>query len=64
MRFRDVRGCFRARVIYQMKEEKMGDVFMVVVFMLGRRWWRRGEEQAAAAREGRREVEDEVMSEG
>ena len=52
MRFRDVRGCFRARVIYQMKEGMMENVFMVVDLMIGRRWWPVGGVWPAEAKRG------------
>ena len=63
MRFRDVRGGFRARVIYQMKEEMMGNIFMVVDLMTGRRWCPVGGVWPAAAKRGEGrggEVEDKV----
>ena len=53
MRFRDVRGGFRARVAHQMKEEIMGNVLVVIFLKFGRRWWPVGGWPAAAKRKER-----------
>ena len=48
IRFRDVNGCFRARVIYQMKGKKMMNKMVVVVLLWSRRCDGGGEVRVAA----------------